>query len=173
MRTPSQPWVPASASSLTEPSDHAPRRSGWRYLGISGPPAPLVTRPAVRPFFGSLQYIRSSSRVPRPQSEVQPPPWGQTRVYPAQTARPPQGDRAAGRTERLDPNRLRRVGYIMPPIPPMPPMSGIPAPPPSPSGISTTTASVVRRRPAIDEAFWSADRTTFVGSMTPAFTISS
>jgi len=36
------------------------------------------------------------------------------------------------------------------------------------SGISATTASVVRSRPAIEAAFWIAKRTTFVGSMTPA-----
>ena len=34
-------------------------------------------------------------------------------------------------------------------------------------------ASVVSRSDAIDAAFWSAERTTFVGSMTPAATRSS
>ena len=38
------------------------------------------------------------------------------------------------------------------------------------SGISATTASVVSMSAAIDEAFWSAVRTTLVGSMTPAST---
>ena len=41
------------------------------------------------------------------------------------------------------------------------------------SGISHTIASVVRSSEAIDEAFWSAVRTTLVGSMTPALTRSS
>ena len=41
------------------------------------------------------------------------------------------------------------------------------------SGISETSASVVRRSDAIDEAFWSALRTTFAGSITPALTRSS
>src|SRR5437763_1513044 len=40
----------------------------------------------------------------------------------------------------------------------------------SASGTADTTASVVNRRLATDAAFWSAERTTFVGSMTPAFT---
>ena len=43
----------------------------------------------------------------------------------------------------------------------------------SASGRSTTTASVVRSRPAIEAAFWSAVRVTLVGSITPAFTMSS
>src|SRR5690625_3453859 len=62
------------------------------------------------------------------------------------------------------------VGYIMPPMPPIPPMSPIspaPAPAPAGSGLSATTASVVRNRPAIDDAFCSAERVTFVGSMMP------
>jgi hypothetical protein len=41
------------------------------------------------------------------------------------------------------------------------------------SFFSTTTASVVSRRPAIDAAFCSAVRLTLVGSMTPALTRSS
>src|SRR5271170_5475953 len=41
------------------------------------------------------------------------------------------------------------------------------------SGISETIASVVSIRPAIEAAFWSAVRVTFVGSMTPALTRSS
>jgi hypothetical protein len=35
------------------------------------------------------------------------------------------------------------------------------------------TASVVSNRPATDAAFWRAERTTFVGSITPARTKSS
>ena len=56
-------------------------------------------------------------------------------------------------------------------IPPMPPpgidgaFSG--------SFFSTTTASVVSRRLAMDAAFWSAVRVTLVGSITPASTRSS
>src|SRR5918993_392116 len=52
-------------------------------------------------------------------------------------------------------------------------------PPGGPAGaglssfFSTTTHSVVSRSPAMDAAFWSAVRVTFVGSMTPAFTRSS
>ena len=41
------------------------------------------------------------------------------------------------------------------------------------SGISATTASVVRRRPAMDAAFCRAVRVTFFGSTTPALTRSS
>src|SRR4051812_3580431 len=58
-------------------------------------------------------------------------------------------------------------GYIMPPMPPMPPMSGMP-PPLALSGISATIASVVRMFLAIDAAFWSAERVTIAGSITPA-----
>src|SRR5476651_527676 len=60
----------------------------------------------------------------------------------------------------------------MSPMPPpgMPP--GIP-PAPSFSGLSATTASVVRNSAAIEAAFWSADRVTLAASMTPAFTRSS
>jgi hypothetical protein len=48
----------------------------------------------------------------------------------------------------------------------MPP--GIPPPPPPPpadcfSGFSVTTASVVRRRPAMDAAFWGALGVTSIG----------
>jgi hypothetical protein len=58
----------------------------------------------------------------------------------------------------------------MPPIPPPPPW-----PPPAgasafSSGISLMRASVVSSREAIDAAFCSAERTTLVGSMTPAST---
>ena len=49
----------------------------------------------------------------------------------------------------------------------MPP-PGIPAP--SFSGGSATIASVVRMFLAIDAAFWSAERVTMAGSMTPAAT---
>ena len=54
----------------------------------------------------------------------------------------------------------------------MPPMSGMPAPAPavSFSGGSATIASVVRMFLAIDAAFWSAERVTIVGSMTPSLT---
>ena len=38
------------------------------------------------------------------------------------------------------------------------------------SGMSQTSASVVSSSEAIDDAFWSAERTTFAGSMTPALT---
>jgi hypothetical protein len=54
-----------------------------------------------------------------------------------------------------------------------------PMPPPGVAGagfssfFSTTTHSVVRSKPAIDAAFWSAVRVTLVGSITPAFTRSS
>jgi hypothetical protein len=57
---------------------------------------------------------------------------------------------------------------------PMSPMSGIPAPPPFFfSGFSAMSASVVRSNDATLAAFWSAARTTLVGSMTPASTRSS
>ena len=38
------------------------------------------------------------------------------------------------------------------------------------SGLSTTTASVVRNKAAIDAAFCSAERVTFAASMTPEST---
>src|SRR5439155_12127070 len=52
----------------------------------------------------------------------------------------------------------------------IPPMSGMPAPAPAASfsGGSATIASVVRMFLAIDAAFWSAERVTMVGSMTPS-----
>jgi len=56
----------------------------------------------------------------------------------------------------------------MPPMPPMPP-PGIAGADLS-SGTSETVASVVMRRPATEAAFWSAVRTTLVGSITPAAT---
>ena len=62
------------------------------------------------------------------------------------------------------------VYQYMPPIPPMPPPPGIGGPAFSSSGFSTTTASVVSSSPAIEAAFWSAMRTTLVGSITPAST---
>ena len=68
--------------------------------------------------------------------------------------------------------RFAKSSY-MPPMPPMPPMSPMPPPPgiwPPASGFSTTTASVVSSSPAIEAAFWSAMRTTLVGSITPAWT---
>src|SRR5919201_4169738 len=56
----------------------------------------------------------------------------------------------------------------------IPPMSGIPpAPTGSFSGISATIASVVRMFLAIEAAFWSAERVTIAGSITPAATRSS
>jgi len=58
-------------------------------------------------------------------------------------------------------------------IPPMPPPPGIAGASFLSSGISETSASVVSRSDAIDEAFCSALRTTLAGSMTPAFTRSS
>jgi len=44
-----------------------------------------------------------------------------------------------------------RIYYIIPGMPPIPDMSGIPAP--AGSGISATTASVVKNRAATDAAF--------------------
>ena len=58
--------------------------------------------------------------------------------------------------------------YIIPSIPPMPP-GGI-AGPSSFFGFSATVASVVISNPAMDAAFCSAARTTFVGSRIPIFT---
>src|SRR5215211_8479510 len=59
------------------------------------------------------------------------------------------------------------AGYIIPL------MSGMPPWPPSFSGGSATIASVVRMFLAIDAAFWSAERVTIAGSITPACTRSS
>src|SRR6478609_5883781 len=56
----------------------------------------------------------------------------------------------------------------MPPMPPegSPPIAG------AFSGLSATTASVVRKSAAIDAAFCSAERTTLVGSGMPAASMS-
>ena len=56
-------------------------------------------------------------------------------------------------------------------IPPIPPPGGI-AGAAFFSGFSATIASVVTSRPAIDAAFSKASRTTLVGSMMPALTMS-
>ena len=107
----------------------------------------------------------------------------------------PRPSPASGRGRRSGPlSRLRNVGegtgegprvrggrlYIMPPMPPMPPIPPMPPPPPPPAGAgasslgrSTISASVVTSSAATDAAFCSAERTTFVGSMTPASTRSS
>jgi len=61
-----------------------------------------------------------------------------------------------------------QVPQYIPSIPPLPAGTADLA-----SGSSTTSASVVRSRPAIDAAFSSAVRVTLVGSMTPALTRSS
>ncbi len=68
--------------------------------------------------------------------------------------------------------RRMSTDYIMPPIPPMPgaPPAGIGA---SGSGMSVTSASVVRIIFAMDAAFEMALLVTFAGSMIPASTISS
>src|SRR5918999_1462016 len=66
---------------------------------------------------------------------------------------------------REPPDRLRL--YIIPSMPPMPP-PGMPAG--SFSGISATIASVVRMFFPIDAAFWSAERVTIAGAITPAAT---
>src|SRR5699024_8422840 len=55
--------------------------------------------------------------------------------------------------------------------PPMAPMSGAPPPPTFSSGLSATTASVVKNIAATDAAFCSAERVTFVGSTIPASTM--
>ena len=57
-------------------------------------------------------------------------------------------------------------------MPPMPPV-GSPAGAPAFSGLSATTASVVRNSAAMDAAFCSAERVTLTGSATPAFSRSS
>ena len=54
--------------------------------------------------------------------------------------------------------------------PGMPPPAGIAG---FSSGLSATTASVVRNRAAIEAAFCSAERVTLAASVTPAFTRSS
>src|SRR5687767_11227895 len=84
----------------------------------------------------------------------------------------PAGFRQPGRPVLLTSDfRLLTEGQYIPPIPP--------GPPPWPadsffsSGISETMASVVSSSAAIDEAFCSAERTTLVGSITPALTRSS
>src|SRR5437660_4218363 len=59
----------------------------------------------------------------------------------------------------------------MPPMPPMPPPVGIPGAPLG-SGLSATIASVVINSPATEPASCSATRTTLVGSIIPAFTMS-
>src|SRR5262249_59768065 len=59
----------------------------------------------------------------------------------------------------------------MPPMPPIPPPGGIPGWSLG-SGRSATMPSVVINNPAIEAASCSATRTTLVGSMMPAVTIS-
>jgi hypothetical protein len=81
--------------------------------------------------------------------------WG-----PAPGGSHPRGGHAADRADQ----------YIPPMPPPMPPAAAIAG---FSSFRSTTTHSVVRSKPAIDAAFWSAVRVTLVGSITPAFTRSS
>ena len=63
----------------------------------------------------------------------------------------------------------RSVGYIMPPIPP-PGIAGMAG---ASDFFSASTHSVVRNIEAIEAAFSSATRDTFVGSMIPAFKRSS
>ena len=61
------------------------------------------------------------------------------------------------------------LDYIMPPIPGCPAgMAGAFS-----SGLSVIKHSVVRNKPAIEDAFSSATRATFAGSMIPALRISS
>src|SRR5690625_3282200 len=69
----------------------------------------------------------------------------------------------------------RSADHIMPPMPPIPPMPPMSSPPAAGagSGLSATTASVVRNSPAIDPAFCSAERVTLTGSMMPALIRSS
>src|SRR5699024_1018238 len=62
----------------------------------------------------------------------------------------------------------------MPPIPPMPSMpAAASAPAAAFSGLSATTDSVVRNRPAIEAAFCRAERVTLTGSLMPAASRSS
>src|SRR3954468_16940305 len=73
--------------------------------------------------------------------------------------RPPR--RAPGRAERVPGGEGVLSQKSMPPMPPSPPgMAGADF-----SGLSATTASVVRNRPAMDAAFCSAERVTLAGSM--------
>src|SRR6187455_1105608 len=87
------------------------------------------------------------------------------------------------RRQRIDARKHRRVGvgdmgvsgqhgacsghdqYMPPPMPPIAAAPGC-----ADSGISEMTASVVSRSEAMDAAFCSAERTTLVGSITPAWT---
>ena len=52
----------------------------------------------------------------------------------------------------------------MPPMPPMPPGMPPGIPPPFSSGSSVIITDLVSMRLATDEAFWSAERVTLVGS---------
>src|SRR6478672_13150075 len=68
----------------------------------------------------------------------------------------------------LDSAALKLLRFAQKSMPPMPPMP--PSPPPMAgafSGLSATTASVVRNSAAIDAAFCSAERVTLAGSMMP------
>ena len=87
---------------------------------------------------------------------------------------------------RVDPRKHRRGGMrdvgvfakhgicgghdrtMPPPMPPMPPIAAAPCC--ADSGIREMTASVVSRSEAMDAAFCSAERTTLVGLITPAWT---
>ena len=86
-----------------------------------------------------------------------------------------QFTRAQIRASRVSaPTELPRLGRSVDPGPPdhqyMPPMPSAAAAAAFFSGCSDTNASVVSSSDAMDAEFSSADRTTFVGSMTPACT---
>src|SRR5690606_12644109 len=86
-------------------------------------------------------------------------------------ARPRSPRRSASRRRGRGPRASRSPAAARPrqksmPSPPAP--APAPAPAFSFSGLSATTASVVRNSPAIDAAFCSAERVTLAGSMMPA-----
>jgi hypothetical protein len=86
---------------------------------------------------------------------------------------------APGRRQEAAPRRGPPLswcwkGWTQKSMPPMPPLgSPPPAAAPAFSGLSAMTASVVRNRAAMEAAFCSAERVTFVGSGTPAASRSS
>src|SRR5690625_1294629 len=99
------------------------------------------------------------------------PPGAQVRSCPhlgvsMQTGRP----FPAGRTAPLD--GWCSGGWNQKSMPPMPPVGSPPAGAAAFSGLSATTASVVRNRAAIEAAFCNAERVTFTGSLMPAASMS-
>src|SRR3954454_20382236 len=99
----------------------------------------------------------------RPRGDAGPMP-RRPQAHKATRAAPPEWDRPCDEALLRDAELEGRTQKSMSPPP------GIPPPPPAGvfSGLSATTASVVRNSAAMEAAFCSADRVTLAGSMIPA-----